>query len=169
MDYFKKKQLVFWGIALLVVMNISALATVWYQQHRLPPPHEMPGPQPPDPRFLHRELGLSQQQVQQFAELQRSHFEQASRIQQAIRQLKEEQFQQLTAASSDAARADSIAGEIGHLQAQLERETFHHFLALKKLCTPDQQRKLNHLFGQMLRRMEPPHRHENGPHNPKRR
>ncbi|MFQ5630719.1 MAG: periplasmic heavy metal sensor [bacterium] len=159
MDYFTKKRLAIWGIVLLVVMNISALATVWYQQHRRPTP-PLPGIVHPEAahRFLHRELHLSDAQTEQLSVLLRKHFERARAIQGEIRDLKFDIINELAATPPDTIHLNRLAAEIGDKQAKLEKETYFHFLELKALCSREQQEKLHDIFGKMQNRMAPQHR-----------
>jgi len=160
MDYFSKKRLAFWGVALLVIMNISALATVWFQQHR---PQELARRperrEPPQERvnqFLTDELGLTEAQTAKFAEYQSRHFAHAREIREAMRDLKQELFHELSA--PDTVKAEKLAAAIGAKQSELEKITFYHFLGLKRLCTPEQQAKLEALFGELLRMLDPRHK-----------
>ena len=161
MDYFSKKRWAVWGVALLVIMNISALATVWFQQRRSPEFLRRPEserPEPPQQRlsqFLKEELALTEAQLRQFAEWQDRHFAQAHATRDAIRNLKEELFQELSAVAPDTAKAERLAAAIGARQSELEKMTFHHFLDLKRLCTPAQQTQLDALFGELLRMLDP--------------
>jgi Spy/CpxP family protein refolding chaperone len=160
MDYFSKKRLAFWGVALLVIMNISALATVWFQQHRPPELSRRPEserPEPPQQRvrqFLKEELGLTEAQTAQFAEYQNRHFAHAREARDAIRNLKQELFHELSALAPDTVKAEKLAAAIGAKQSELEKMTFYHFLDLKRLCTPAQQTKLDALFGKLLRMLD---------------
>jgi Spy/CpxP family protein refolding chaperone len=156
MDYFNKKRLAFWGVALLVIMNVASLATVWFQQHRLPLP--LPPAGPPQDRinaFLRHELELTDAQAETFARLQRAHFQQAKALHDHIRDLKHELFNELAMAAPDTLKAERLAEKIGEQQRELEKSAFYHFLALKRLCTPEQQKKLDRLFDELLRMMDP--------------
>ncbi|HEY4613571.1 MAG TPA: periplasmic heavy metal sensor [Bacteroidota bacterium] len=161
MDYFSKKRLAFWGVVLLVIMNISALTTVWFQQHRRQevlrrPELERPGP--PQQRvmqFLKEELQLTEGQTTQFAEYQKRHFAHARVIRDAIRDLKHELFQELSTQGPDTVKVQRLAAAIGAEQSELEKITFYHFLDLKRMCTPVQQPKLDALFDELLRMLDP--------------
>lgn len=159
MNYFTKRRLAFWGIVVLVIVNISSLATVWFQQHRRPepPPRDMPPP-PGANQFLKRELGLNDAQAEQFAKLQRQHFERARALQNAIGELKHELFGELSSPVPDTVKVERLADEIGARQSDLEKITFHHFLDLKNLCTVEQRKKLDVLFHELLRGMAPHHK-----------
>ncbi len=159
MNYFTKKRLLFWGIILLVIMNVSSLATVWYQQHRFPFP---PAPDRPPPQrtnqFLSRELGLTDAQAEEFQELQRQHFDKARRIQEAIREMKNKFFGELSTASPDTLKAKRIALEIGEKQSELELMTFNHFLELKNKCTFEQKSRFDGLIQELIRTMGRQHK-----------
>lgn len=161
MDYFTKKRLVFWGVALLVIMNISALTTIWFQQHRPPEPSrrlELERREPPPERvnqFLKDELRLTEAQTAQFAEYQNRHFAHVREIREAMRDLKQELFHELSAPAPDTMKVERLAAAIGARQSELEKTTFYHFLGLKRLCTPEQQAKLDALFGELLRMLDP--------------
>jgi len=164
MDYFSKKRLAFWGATLLVIMNISALTTVWFQRHRPPEPSRRPEserPEPPQQRvsqFLKEELELTETQTLQFAEYQNRHFAHAREIRDVIRDLKQELFHELSAPAPDTVKAEKLAAAIGAKQSELEKMTFYHFLGMKRLCAPEQEAKLEALFGELLRMLDPRHK-----------
>jgi Spy/CpxP family protein refolding chaperone len=168
MDYFSKKRLAFWGVALLVIMNISALTTVWFQRYRpqeLAHRPELERREPPPERvkqFLKEELGLTEAQMTQFAEYQNRHFAHAREIRDAMRDLKQELFHELSSSAPDTMKVERLAAAIGVRQSELEKTTFYHFLGLKRLCTPEQQTKLEALFGELLRLLDPRHKPPRG-------
>lgn len=163
MDYFTKKRLAIWGVVLLVIMNLASLATVWYQQHHPPEFLRQPGPRLQDPAqqinqvnaFLRHELQLSDTQAQQFADMQRQHFNRVKAEHDAIRNLRQELFNQLSSSPPDTVKVEKLATAIGDRHRELEILTFQHLIDLKKLCTAKQQQKLNSLFRELLRVMEP--------------
>jgi Spy/CpxP family protein refolding chaperone len=159
MDYFNKKRWAFWGVALLVIMNIASLATVWFQQHHRPEPFPPAGP--PQDRmnaFLKHELELTEAQAEKLASLQREHFQQAKALHDRIRDLKHELFNELALDAPDTLQVERLAEAIGVQQRELEKAAFYHFLAFKRLCTPAQQKKLDRLFDELLRMMDPQRR-----------
>lgn len=160
MDYFNKKRWLFWGVLLLVLMNIASLATVWFQQRYHPGPLPPPGGPPQDRigMFLEHELGLTAAQAAAFKNLQKEHFQKTKALHDRIRDLKHELFNELAVAAPDTQKAESLTAEIGARQQELEKNTFYHFLALKRLCTPEQQKKLEQLFDELFRIIDPERR-----------
>lgn len=161
MNYFLKNRLVFWGIILLVVMNLSALATVWWQQHMRPgpPPGGRDEPQRIR-RILQNELGLTEPQLQQFEKIQRQHRKNSRAVHENMRGLRHDLFAQLSVESPDEEKVEQLTNQIGRAQSELEKLTFKHFTELKNLCNDEQQKRLSSLISELLpgRRPPPPHR-----------
>jgi hypothetical protein len=93
-----------------------------------------------------------------FANLQREHFQKTKALHDHIRDLKRELFNELSVSAPDTVKAGRLAEEIGARQRELEKITFYHFLALKRLCVPEQQNKLDRLFDELVRMMDPQRR-----------
>ncbi len=56
---------------------------------------------------------------------------------------------ELSVSEPDLDRLGGHAHEIGCLQESIKHLTIHHFLALREICTPEQQEKLMSMFSQM--------------------
>ncbi len=162
MNYFTKNRLLFWGVVLLVLMNVSSLATVWYQQRqRAELPQEPMPPRRDVADFLKRRLELSPDQAEKMGQLQQQHFQTARTLRNEIRELKQSLFYGLTGEAADSARVDSIATQIGRKHSELEKLTFYHFRDIRCLCPPDKQRHLEALMQDVF--------HGRGAHHRKRR
>ncbi len=74
MNVFTKQRLSASIIALLIVLNVTSLGTIWFLQSRQSPGTEVQGPGPVR-NFLERELNLTQEQAQQFEILRQEHFQ----------------------------------------------------------------------------------------------
>ncbi len=172
MNYFLKKRLVFWGIILLVVMNLSSLATVWWQKHMRPgpPPGGMDEPRRAR-HILKKELGLTDSQSKQFERIQHQHRRNSEEIHENMKNLKHDLFAQLAVDSIDEDKIEQLTLKIGQAQSELEVLTFRHFLELKNLCNDEQQKRLSSLISELLpgRRPPPPLRRPGGPPPPRKR
>lgn len=51
---------------------------------------------------------------------------------------------------------DSVLHQIGHLQEEIERITYDHFKDVRKICTPEQQEKLDILLGKTVQNILTP-------------
>jgi hypothetical protein len=75
-------------------------------------------------------------------------------IQDSLHTLREKFFDELS--SSSTSKADSLAGEIGKKQTELERLTYGHFRQVRALCDAGQQKKFDTVIQEALRMMAPP-------------
>jgi Spy/CpxP family protein refolding chaperone len=158
MNFFTKIRIRSWLLGFLILLNVVTLGTIWFQQFRRPPV-----PRPPQDRrsenqqrFLEQELGLTEQQSQQFQTLREQFFLQSNAIMQKVHQLRKTMTDELFSSSPDTQKAHKLAEEIGAKHAEQERLLFHHFLELKAVCQPAQREKFQALMRDLLERMKPP-------------
>lgn len=155
MNVFTKQRLSVSIIALLVVLNVTSLGTIWFLQSRQSPPANPKGPGPVK-NFLEQELALTQEQAQQFETLRQQHFQESQAINETLHPVKEAIMQEVFAASPDSAKVKTLATELGAKQAELEELRFQHFLALKAVCQPEQLEKFQALFHEFFPPPNPP-------------
>lgn len=160
MDFFTKKKLTTWAIVILVILNLSTLATLWFLELKRPPllPSPRSGIGDVQP-FLRRKLGLSEEQERQFRELRQRHFDRTNAMMDEIHQLKKEVMAELFVPQPDVEKVRRLSDEIGARQAELERLLFFHFQDLKAVCKPKQREKFRALMNDLLEMTRPP-----GPH-----
>ncbi len=157
MDNIIKKRLAFWGVILLVIMNLSSLVTVWYLHYHRPDVSNLEMP-PPNrvTDFLKNELGLSEIQTQRAASVIEDHFTKVEIILYSMRDIRKELLKEISVETPDFAKIEKLADQIGDKHSELEKLKFYHFLELKKTCTPDQQKKLEKIFRDILPEIGPP-------------
>lgn len=157
MDNIIKKRLAFWGVILLAIMNLFSLVTVWYLHfHRpdvsnleMPPPNRVTD-------FLKNELGLSETQTHRADSIIEDHFKKVGIILYSMRDIRKELLKEVSVGTPDFAKIEKLADEIGNKHSELEKLKFYHFFELKKTCTPDQQKKLDKIFRDILPEIGPP-------------
>lgn len=140
------------AIALLVLVNIGTLAYLW-----LGKPKEMqPGNRPAGDakNFIVQQLQLDQRQQQQFDSLRTIHFNEMNNYRKQMRELKDALFDKLKQPQDSG--YISAAQQIGALQSQMDLSTFHHFKALRAICTQSQQAKFDNIIQEVLRNMGRP-------------
>ncbi len=146
-------------LVLLNIVTVAALLLKQPEQHAteiiMPPgpdrPHGPPGHKGPG-NFIVNELELNEEQRAQFDALKETHHTTMKGIHDQVKAKKEALFE---AIGGDEATATAIAQEIGALQTQLEMATYQHFTALRNICTPEQQTKLDGLMKEIMRHMAP--------------
>jgi Spy/CpxP family protein refolding chaperone len=141
-----KRKLLVGALLLLTVANVTGLLTMGYCRYR----HacQMGGPGGPgvadimgQPGFMHRELGLSDEQAAQWKSLREKFQTNLARLRPALQAKRVELVQLVAAPEPDRARIDAVAAEIQALQAELQKECIQHLLDEKKILNPEQQRK----------------------------
>jgi Spy/CpxP family protein refolding chaperone len=167
MDIFTKNRFTFWTIVILVILNISTISMLWFNQNR----RIGASPQIREPRqdqrtlqFLQKELNLTDEQIQQYDQLRQTHAEQTRLLVNDVRDSKREMMNEIFNDEPDIARAMQIADLIGKKQTELERITFKHFSDLKELCGKEQLDKLHELMDEFFRRNPPEGHQEPPPH-----
>lgn len=161
------------GVVLaLVLLNIALLIYVGWgigSAPQGPPMEEKRGRKNPRKLglFIQEELALRPDQVAQYNELITEHQMGARSKNKEIHQLKQDLFSSL---NKPAAEIDSLSRKIGEAQQAKEMLTYQHFAALRAICDPDQQEKLDVVLKEVLHLMErrgPPMRNrDKGPPHP---
>ncbi len=156
MDIFKQNRFLGSVIAVLVVLNLATLTRVWTGRPQRPAPRPEPAGQGREPdqlqRVLRDELAFDDAQIDEYRRLTRQHREEVSRLNEEIRRTKQRMFEAAFQAGPEAELSESLLALTQQKQAEIEKATFQYFLDLKKLCRPDQQRKLKILVDELFRR-----------------
>lgn len=152
----KIKFLSFLSIGLLLV-NIGLVAFLLFGR---------PGkPKPGGPRdMIVERLGFDEQQVAIFDESIKTHRRGIRKVDSSVLALKEELFSLLPQNTVPVSKRDSLIQEIVKMEQQKQYADFEHFLAIKKICKPEQldeysefTKELSKLFGRKGRPGPPPH------------
>jgi len=88
--------------------------------------------------------------------VRQEHRSQAQQLNDEIRQLKKQMFDEVLEDSPQSQLSDSLLGLVQEKQADLEQVTFQHFLDLKKLCKPEQRDNLKLLMREAFRQKSGP-------------
>ena len=120
-----------WIIGALVLLNLILLSVLFF----LRPQHERGERMKPND-FLKKELNLSDDQAVKFKELRKAHFQKSREERKAIRILKNEMLDAVSAESPDTLKANLIANQIGIKEANKEKLLVQHYLKLQAECSP---------------------------------
>lgn len=157
-----KKKLLILGVIILVIINISALITIFHNRRFRPP--ERPSGPPRSLDFLRHELALSDSQIAQL-QAQRATFDkQIDEFRLKLQKKREALVEELRSDEPDSGRIDQLVEEIGELQIELEKKAIRGILQGKAILTPEQREKLLQMFEHRLqgRGMIPAHRWPKG-------
>ncbi|MBN2746419.1 MAG: hypothetical protein JXR34_06810 [Bacteroidales bacterium] len=145
----------FWAFITLLLLNITAFATMFYrlsemrkdfeQVEQMPPP---PGPRPPM-RFnsiIQKQAGYSSDQLEQLQTLRLRHLEKMQNHRMTLRETQEELFEEVAAENPNPSRMDSLKHVISNSHANMIDESVAFYESVKTISTPEQLRELNKYY-----------------------
>ena len=153
-----KKNVLLWVLMVfLMVMNGVLLYLVLQKTEKKPRP----------PRaFIAEELGLDNDQMDQFLELEEGHRKEMQKIDRRSGELREKLFSGIGGGALQIAEIDSLGVLIGDLSKERELEIYRHFSEIEKICNEKQKRRLRRIVNGALRPRPPggpPPHHRPGP------
>lgn len=156
-----------WPITLaLFLLNLGLVGWMWFSPQGRPngPRGENPG------QFLEQELALTPQQKEEFRVLREDHHQKTKALRDSIRQMKETYFRHIGQAEVGDSALVQKSKAIAEKMAQIDKITFQHFSDVRKICSPEQQKKFDTVIDEMLRRLaanpERPSERPDGPMPP---
>ena len=152
MDMIKQNRNLIITIVVLVIINIVALLLLWFGKPR----HEdMRGAENRGDEkvriqeMLKEELEFSTDQAEKFLELRENHHKKSIELNDELMLVKRKMFEEAMYGNKSII-SDSLLNLSLEKQSQLEILTFQHFLKLKQICTPEQQKKLFKIVHRLL-------------------
>ncbi len=136
-------------IALLLIINLSALATFGYHRFVAGKAETMPCCQSGE-EYLAQQLKLSSSQIEQMRAIIASFQERTSGISQQLFPKRMELVDQLKSTTPDSQRIHQLLQEIGALQTALQEQVIGTVLRQKAILTPEQEARFFELIGQRL-------------------
>lgn len=144
-----KRKLIIFGIALLLIINISALATIGY--HRwCPYKGEREQCNPSNEDYLYRELALSQSQKEKMENIKQSFHLHANKISEQLLAKRTDLVDLLKGSKPDSAMTHQLLNEIGALQNDIQKQVIYSLLQEKEILTPEQLEKFFLIITQRL-------------------
>ena len=155
--YFTQSRILIWLVMILLIINISAVITIFYSikernkliinKRFLPDKAQI---------YHHKEksfrncMNLDEKQHEHFISAKDNFFLEAKKITGQMHDKRVEFINEMASENPDTIKIREIANEIGSLHAKLKYETFKHYINMKSVCNKDQEEKLMHLFRSML-------------------
>jgi len=144
-----RRKLIIFGIALLAIINISALGTIGY--HRwCPLTGEREACNPARQNYLYQELSLSQLQQDKMDTIKQSFHFQADKIGEQLLAKRTELVDLLKTSLPDSDRIHQLLNEIGALQNELQQQVIYSLLQEKEILNPAQQEQFILILKQRL-------------------
>ena len=145
MNFFHKNRLIFWVLIILVVINISALASFFiFTQKKAPAPCCSPEEQ--QCVAFRDELNLSAEQTIKVTEINGSYKKSAEPISKAIKETRAAILTELDKEGPDTMQLNILTNQLSLLQLKIQRENIKQYTKLKRVCTPLQAQRLSALY-----------------------
>ena len=93
--------------------------------------------------MLHAELDLTGEQAAQVDGINTAYRAGSAPIAEKIKEVRAYVLDELSSDLPDTLKLNEYSLELSQLQSQLHRQNIHHYLELKKVCTPDQAMRLS--------------------------
>jgi hypothetical protein len=158
MEQSNLKRLYSWVIIILIILNISTLAFLWYSYNRRPVNHLPPQRENEKElriNFMKNELGFDDAQGKKLEEILDKHFTDRRIIEDSIKFFKDEITKEILKPASDNNRIKELAEKIGSLQVRIEILLSEHFQSIKNLCKPEQLNKFEHFLNNIFEHQAP--------------
>lgn len=147
-----KKRLIAFGIILLVVINISALATLiynrWFKAQRL----DLAADSSESLTAIQKKMSLSTEQLERMHELRSSFENEIDGILVQMQEKRKALVAETKKAKPDIALIDQLIDEIGNLQSKVQKRTIRNLLKDKSIMTPAQREKYFSMFEDYVHR-----------------
>lgn len=154
MNYFSKNKWIGIALIFLVLLNLGTLTAVWLMFNSRQGPPEKAGSGVVD--FIVKELGFDSAQKKQLILLREEHQQKIKRLRRKNRDAKNVFFGLLKDSSISEETLNKAATASAEFDAETDKITFLHFKAIRKICTPDQQKKFDLVIREVLRMIAPP-------------
>lgn len=152
MDLIKQNRNLVYTVIVLVIINIAVLLLLWFGK----PKHEdllgvenRVNEKVKIQEMLKEELGFSTEQTEKFLELRENHNKKSIELNDELMLVKRKMFEEAMYGEKPTI-SDSLLNLSLEKQTQLELLTFQHFLKLKQICTPEQQKRLFEIVHRLL-------------------
>lgn len=141
-----KKRLFIIAMALLFVINITALTTFSYHRWIKPRPDPAEAGQQVPWQDLRERISLSAEQSRNMIKKRLSFQQEVGSLRQQMWELRSDLVEEARNPSPDMDRIDSLIEKIGALQVDIQKKSIRDLLEDKKFLTPRQQEKYFSLF-----------------------
>ena len=145
MNFFMKNKIVFWLLIFLVIINLTALFTFGVFYFRRP---AAPGKEPcaKTCNAFRKELSLSDAQAQKVETILAAYRESTRPFSGEVQDCRVKLLEELGKPAPDSVLMNECLERITVLQKQIQKASVKQYLELKKICTPDQCRRLSALY-----------------------
>ena len=154
-----KKSLMVWAIVVLAVMNVSTLVTIAFRQRQSAnsevgttsdPKQLEANAEQFSGRYFRDHLNFNEEQMDKFRKVNPLFRPKVRDITVELNLKRKQMLREMSAVKSDTSMLNAISDSIGYLHRDLKKLTYLYYLEIKGICDPEQQKKLEQLFGEVF-------------------
>ena len=145
MNFFHKNRFAFWVMIILIIINISALASFFLLTRHAASPTCCPA----DGKQGHsitNELGLSAVQTEKVSFINQNYKAHAEPIAASIKDTRSAILNELEQQNPDTNLLNRLTSELSVLQKNIQQENIKQYMELKKVCNQEQAQRLSALY-----------------------
>lgn len=145
MEIYKKNRLLFWLLLFLIVINLTAVISFFFFVQKAPSP-ACEADQNGKCNVFQQELNLSESQSVKVEEINAAYRSISEPLVAAIREKRAGIMNELESDQPDTAILSGYSMELSLLQNNMQKENIRQYLALKRICNPEQLQRLSSLY-----------------------
>ena len=142
-----KKYLIYWVNIILLMVNTALIVFFCFTPEKTVYKNE---DSTISNEFLRQELGFTDEQYELINELDKDVLEKHQLVLKLLCQRRYQMLNELAKSNPSMEELNKIASSVGHLHKALKTQTARHLLNIKKVCTPEQSKKLEKMFIDLL-------------------
>lgn len=145
MNFFSKNRLIFWVLIVLVLINLSALAS-FFLFNKKQSPASCCSPAEQQCVAFRDELNLSTEQTEKVASINKKYMDSAGPVASAIKDTRAAILTELDMEVPDTMQLNTLTNKLAWLQMKIQQENIKQYSELKRVCTPEQAHRLSALY-----------------------
>ena len=147
MKKMNKKYLIYWVNIILLMLNTALLVFFCFTPDKTVFKNE---DSTISNEFLREELNFTDEQYKLINELDKDVLRRHQTVLKLLCQRRYQMLNELAKPNPSTEELNKIATSVGHLHKALKTQTARHLLNIKKVCTPEQSKKLEKMFIDLL-------------------
>ena len=139
-------------IIVLILINLGTLGFIWFRTAK----SDTSIRRSVAAGFLVKELDLSDAQRKEYFRMRRNHRKILGELQETDKSLHSRFFDQLFSETPDLKMVHDLADSIAANRKKMELLTYEHFMHVRQILTPGQQKKFEKIFDEVISIVLPP-------------
>ncbi len=150
MSYFDKKKIMLWVVIAVIIINFTAIGTIIYMLYHTPHHRYYNNERPCVQTYLEDQLNLSPSQAAEFKKLKEAHHDSVMVLKKIMKEKRTVISGNMTQPEPDTALLYKTTEELGAIFVLTRKLYIQHYFDLRKICNPDQQKKLAEIFSNVF-------------------